>query len=302
MKEFVNEKDQLKNIEILKDNIKNGNLDAHLDFLSLFLDLQITNMKTFLIEGKPVEEYDIYKTHYPIFMDISKKAINRFDQLSCFGFNEKEIAEFKKPNPDKEELSRIILTKLGITINESIKDVKSKKEEFLEKLTEKVTAETNTKMVNLMYFSKEELNAIMNGLTDSFYLVDKLKEITDEKIKEWTILHLYADIFEVYLKILKEIYVKLTKKRIKNSEVYAFFNNNYPMLLESAKSKLRNDVNHLNYKEREKYSLDEVNNERIIITIKVLTALISRNDFIISFFNDSSQKLTEIMNSKSKTD
>ena len=143
-----------------------------------------------------------------------------------------------------------------------------------------------------MYFSNIEINRILNGITDYLKIDLKNKSSKDQELREYLSLKLYADAFEIYLKVLKEIYSKLEKVKVenkRNDKMYIFFNDNYSTLLDSTNNKLRNDVCHLNYKERGSYTLEQIDDERNIILVKALTGIIVRNIFIVDFFDESAK-------------
>ena len=292
MKEFVSEKNQLEKINEFKNILSQGGLGLALVGVSFGLHQNIGTMKNMVIEGKKIIDYEIYKTHYPIFKEIAEQTINRFDLLGAFGFPEDEILELKGEKPDKKKVSQILFDRLGIVVNEKIKDVEKKEVELLQNLSNRVTPEVNKKMVESMYFSNIEINRILNGVTDYLKIDVKNKSSKDLELKEYLSLKLYADAFEIYLKVLKEIYSKIEKvkiKEIRNDLMYEFFNENYPILLDSTNNKLRNDVCHLNYKERGDYRLEQIDDERNIILVKALTGIIVRNIFIVDFFDESAK-------------
>jgi len=103
-------------------------------------------------------------------------------------------------------------------------------------------------------------------------------------------MQLYKDAFEIYLKVLKELYSKINKvsiKSIKNDVLYDFYQNNHPELLDSTNNKLRNDVCHLNYDERGKYTREQIDEDRNDIILMAATALIAKNEFVVNFMDKS---------------
>lgn len=292
MKEFVSEKNQLDKIKQFKGILSGGGLGLALVGVSFGLHQNIETMKNIAIEGKNITKYEIYKTHFSIFKEIAEKTINRFDLLGAFGFPDDEIFELKSKNPDKKKVSQILFDRLGIVVNEKVKDIEKKEVELLKNLSNRVTPEVNKKMVESMYFSNIEINRILNGVTDYLKIDLKNKSSKDQELKEYLSLKLYADAFEIYLKVLKEIYSKFKKvkiKKIQNDKMYSFFNDKYPLLLDSTNNKLRNDVCHLKYKERGDYTLEQIDEERNIILVKALTGIIVRNIFIVDFFDESAK-------------
>ena len=292
MKEYVKESNQLDKIKQFKKIVSEGDVGLALLGISFGLHQNIETMENMIIDGKKIIEYDIYQSHEPIFKGIAEKTIDRFDLLEAFGVSPDEIIEFKKKNPDRDKVSQIMLDRFGIVINEKVKDIDKKEEEVLQNLSDRVTPEVNKKMVESMYFSNIEINRILNGIKDYLKIDVTSKSTKDIELKEYLSLKLYSDAFEVYLKVLKEIYSKFEKikvKNIDNKKMYDFFNEKYPLLLDSTNNKLRNDVCHLNYTERGNYTLEQIDEERNIILVKALTGIIVRNIFIVDFFDESSK-------------
>ncbi len=288
MKEFVNEKSQLENISDFLGNISEDNLEQILSLISFILNYNLETMKNIVLNGKKITDSSIYETHYPIFIDISKKIINRFDLLSVFGFSDDEISEFKKENRDKEKISQMLSNHFGITLDCKKEDIQKKKIEILKNIGGKVTPDVNKKIIERIYYSNDEINRILNGITDYLTMHIKNTSDKDETRREYVSLRLYADAFEIYLKVLKEIYAKFMRIKIykkNNSKMYDFFEENYPLLLDSTNNKLRNDVCHLTYKVRGDYTIKQIDEERDVILKKAITAIIARNAFLIEFFD-----------------
>lgn len=284
MKEYVTEKNQLENLKQFKNIIPITGVGIAIINLSLKLNQNIEVMKNIVIDNKKITEYELYKTHCPIFKEIAEKTINSFDLLGVFGFSDDEILGLKEKTLNKNTVSQIFSDKLGISINEKIKDKDKKEIEILQKLSDKITPNINKKLVECMYFSNVEINKIINGVTDYMKIDLKNKSSKDDKLKEYLSLKLYADVFEIYLKVLKEIYSKFEKVKIENinnSKMYDFFNTNYPILLNSTNNKLRNDVCHLNYNERGNYTVEQIDEERSIILVKTVTGILVRNIFFV---------------------
>lgn len=293
MKDYANENDQLENIEKFKSFISDGIIDFAFIQLSSFFHQTIENMKNTLIEGKKVAYYEIYNTHYPIFKEISEKTVDKFNFFEAFGFSCEEINELKKAlsgNGDKEKASEIIMDKMDIDVKDGRGNIQNKEVEVLQKVFDRVTPEINKKIVEYMYFSNEEINRIVNGINDYMEFNSKNKCNPDDRLREYVSLKLYSDAFEIYLKVLKEIYSKFYKIKIKdidNNKLYEFFDKNYPILLDSVNNRLRNDVCHLTYKVRGNYTIEQIDEERKIIFLKALTGIIVRNIFIVEFFDKS---------------
>lgn len=294
MKEYVNEKDQLEKVELFKTILSEDGIQTTFNIISLILHQNLElERNNALVEGKKIIDTEIYKTHYPLFEEIANKSIDKFDLLKIFGFKEKEILSIK--NKDKDEAPKLAL-KLGIDINDKTKNLEEKGKEVLLKIAGKVTPEVNKGLNKGMSFSNDELNRILNGMDDYFKIWDKYKLIEDQDLKDYTSLKLYVDAFEVYLKVLKEAYSKIEKvkiEKINNKKMYKFLEEKYPLLLDSTNNKLRNDVCHLTYKERGKYTTAQIDDERKVIIIKAITGILTKEAFIVGFF-DKSIKVDEI--------
>ncbi|MCK4798982.1 MAG: hypothetical protein KAT05_16535 [Spirochaetes bacterium] len=288
-KQFVKEENQLKNIERFKDILKDGGLDLALMGLSFGLHMNQDKIKSFALNGVLITDTEVYKKYLPIFLKIYSSKFDKFDLLKPFGFSEDDIQEFKVKNPDKEKVASLLNQRLGIKVDPHSKINKIKEEEVVSNITNRVNPEINKEINDSFYFAEGQINSILNGITD-YVEVDKQSDLGNDKLKDHLSMTLYSNAFEIYLKILRDIYAKEKKMSIKNVDnrkLYPYFRKNYPELLESVNNKLRNDVCHLNYDERGKYTRKQVDEARTDILFKSITALIARNEFIVSFFDES---------------
>jgi hypothetical protein len=288
-KQFVKEENQLKNIEKFKDILKEGGLDLALMGLSFGLHMNQDKVKSFALNGVIITQTEVYKKYLPIFLKIYSSKFNKFDLLKPFGFSEDDIQEFKAKNPDKEKVAGLLNQRFGIKLDPHNKINRIKEEEVVSNITNKVNSEINREINDSFYFAEGQINSILNGITD-YVEIDKQTDLGNDKLKDHLSMTLYSNAFEIYLKILRDIYAKETKTSIKNVDnrkLYPYFRKNYPKLLESVNNKLRNDVCHLNYDERGKYTREQIDEARTDILLKCMTALIARNEFIINFFDEA---------------
>lgn len=288
-KEFVKEENQLKTIERFKGILKDGGIDLALMGMSFGLHMNQDKVKSFTLNGVLITNTEVYKKYLPIFLKIYSSKFDKFDLLKPFGFNEEDIQEFKAKNPDKEKIADLLNQRFGIKLDPHSKINKIKEEEVVSNITNRVNPEINREINDSFYFAEGQINSILNGITD-YVEIDKQTDLGNDKLKDHLSMTLYGNAFEIYLKILKDIYAKENKisiKSVDNRKLYPYFRENYPELLESVNNKLRNDVCHLNYDERGKYTREQVDEARTDILLKCMTALIARNEFIINFFDES---------------
>lgn len=297
VKKFVKEENQLKTIDNFKKLLPTIDLDIILISLSLGLNMNLDKLKTFSLNNITITETEVYKKYSKIFFKIYYDNFDKFDLFKPFGFSEEELQEFRHEKPDKNKLANLLNEKFNLDIDPDSKINKINMKDFVFNMTSKVDKNTNKQLNDSIYFSVEQINIILNGITD-YVEIDKQKKEGDENLKDYLSMNLYKDVFEIYLKILKDIYAKennIKLKRVKNKLLYPYFQEKYPELLDSVNNKLRNDVCHLNYDARGEYTRDQIDKARTDILLKSVTALIARNEFIIDFF-DKSINVEEKMN------
>lgn len=148
------------------------------------------------------------------------------------------------------------------------------------------------------------MNKILNGMNDTFKMIIRNETNKDPILKDYILLNLYKDAFELYLKVIKELYGKLKNikiDKIRNKELYAYFDENYPLIFESTSNILRNDISHLNYDIRQNYSSKQIETERDIILMKFLTAMIVKFEVVLEeLLVYSLEKIEKLKKSKFK--
>jgi phosphoribosyl-ATP pyrophosphohydrolase len=311
-KKYVSEENQLKSVGEFKNMLSFLGVDLALVKLSSDFNVSQSKLKSFMLNDVCITDTEVYKKYFPIFLNIYSSNFNQFDLLKPFGFDDSDINELRSSTPDKEKVVNLISQKLGVSLKSDtkIKEIESK--EIIFSVADKVDARINQEINDLFYFAEKEINKILNGICD-YVKVDKQSDLGDDSFKNFSSMNLYKNAFEIYLKILRDIYSKensIPIDRISNSALYPFFQSNYSTLLDSVNNKLRNDISHLNYDEREYYTREEIDEVRSDILLKSVTALIARNEFIFNFFNKSTNvnnkmencinKIIDLINKKEK--
>ncbi|MBU4352661.1 MAG: hypothetical protein KJ939_06315 [Nanoarchaeota archaeon] len=301
MKEFVSTKKQLENVKEFKENLHKKGEEKTFDNLMEVMVGHITNLKNIIIAGKKVKDSEIFKTHYAYFKEINKKCIKPINLLKAFDFQDDEL-EFieNNPSPKGKELEKIQeMFKKRLSLDGPCIPV-----ELLSKLSDKLNEDSNSILVNSFSYSNEEMNKILNGMNDTFKMIIRNETNKDPILKDYILLNLYKDAFELYLKVIKELYGKLKNikiDKIRNKELYAYFDENYPLIFESTSNILRNDISHLNYDIRQNYSSKQIETERDIILMKFLTAMIVKFEVVLEeLLVYSLEKIEKLKKSKFK--
>jgi len=285
MKEFVSEESQIKQVKAFSENLKLGiDLKRLLIPIGKDLNLLIKKIKNIIINGEKIEDSKIYSSHLSIFKNIFQKNFKPKNLLKLFEIDEKNL--FNKDNTPQEKLKAIGMC---------LQDKKPTEEEIIQHLIKKVltSPKINDEINKILFCSNQELNELLNALNDYLH-IDLENENENQIIKNYVSLKLYSDAFEIFLKIIKEAYSKqigIKIKDIKNDKMYDWLEKNYPLLLESTNNKLRNDICHMNYKERGKYSLNEINEEKQIIILKAYTGIIAKYLVVIEYFDKTIEEI-----------
>lgn len=288
-KKYVNPDNQIKNIEKFKESLDAYGIDMALLGLSFAVNANHEQVKVLMINNVKVVDTEIYKKYFPIFLKLYTDNFNNMDLLGALGFTEDQIAEFSSENPDKEKLLAAFSSKLGVDFKLGEKIDEAKEKEVLKNISDKVGLKESKEMSEKMYFSEQDINRILNGITE-YVNIDAHASKSPEDLKDYLSMQLYKDAFEIYLKVLKELYSKINKvaiKTIRNDVLYDFYQNNHSELLDSTNNKLRNDVCHLNYDERGKYTREQIDEDRNDIILMASTALIAKNEFVVNFMDKS---------------
>jgi hypothetical protein len=291
MKDFANEEKQLENIKSFHDAIGEGEIDSFLSSIWFTLAINVSNLETVKINGKTITEYEIYNSHKEIYEKICSETISISNPLSALGFTNEEINALTGEEKNPDRILKIISDKYNLKIgteNSQIDESELEKKLLLN-MTANITPEMNRNLMSSIYFTNDEINRVLNGIDD--YLEIDFENKTESKptSKKYKSLKLYGDAYEIYMKILKEICLKsgVNINRTNNTNLYQFIRKKYPLLLESANKLLRNDICHLNYDEREKYSVEELDEERNIILVKAITYIVVLTNYILNYFYES---------------
>lgn len=287
----------MEKVDIFKKALGEEGFDLFLWGMSFGLKQYLETMKNVVVDGTLLKDSEIYKTHSTVFIEIARKHINADNLLDIFGIEKEQISKLKERQDNGEVIPKEdVFAVLGFSKEESANLEKgSSKEDILKPFVSKVTPEINKEIVKRMYFTNEELNILLNSIEDYNKVDVENKKNENPTTKEYMSLKLYGDAVEIYLKILKEIYSKLEKIKVKdidNRKMYKFFEDNYSILWDSPYNKLRNDVCHSNYKERGKYTLEQIDETRNIVLLKAYTGLVAKNIAVVDFF-ESSVKIDE---------
>ena len=194
-----------------------------------------------VIGGKKLIETDIYKLHFPIFTKI-------YAQL--------QPATFSK-------IIEILLSSIGPADPNNPPELTL--QGLLGAFSKNIDENINNQLVDSTFLSNKETTRILKGLIDYQSVSNQNVNNQDPMAKKAIAMDLYESAFELYLKILKDAYSKLTganpkavERGEKNKEMYDFYKANYPELMVSVDNVLRKDSAHLTYDEREKYTAEEL--------------------------------------------
>jgi hypothetical protein len=260
--------DRLKEFQ---EKILKGETEDYLFFALENLNDAVSKMKEATIDGIKITETSEYNYFYDYFLNIYKDTINNYNLLNFFNINIKKHVE-NFTNMD----------------------------DLLLKLIEETKSNFNEDTIKFFLFEPKILESILRGIKDFIEIRELTIKKNIEKEKRFMALNLYKEVFELYLKILKEIYCKKNKiNEIKsNRKLYNFYEKNYKILLDTKNRLLRNDISHVTYELRDNYSTIELLEDARIIFIKQVTALIAKVTSIISHFEENIKKILDFNNLK----
>lgn len=298
MKEFVSTERQMENVKWLNKQINSDNLEIALIEAILFYDHILLRLRNFDFGRGKVVDDSTYESHFPIFKEIFQKYFEDLDFLKLIGFNAEEIRQLKDRTAEREVYLNYFKQKLGINLLDFSDDPKRLCRELILSIIQRFDQKVIDELNKIIYFSKEETNRILNGIDE--YLKMDIKNRSDSDKERATFLseRLYGQAFEIYIRLLKIVYTRLTGKILvpgNNKPLYDFFKCNYPLLIESVNGKLRNDFFHLNFDERIYYNLERVEAERSKIFVKSITAIIALNEVISEFFEEKVEFILNFM-------
>lgn len=254
-----NQMDNLKKVSEAKDRVE---VATFLDGADAELQKSMQMIASVIIEGKALPETDAYKVYLPVFTEVYKKVYQ--NTLS---------------NAFEVVLSAIQPGDLTANLDPY---------EWTKNMAGRIDPIQNKQLTSSVYLPNDEMVRILKALEDYEYVSNKTHVEKDPKMMRYNALNLYRDGFEVYLKMLKDIYIKLNKidpKDVQNKAMYNYFNTNYPLLLDSANNHLRNDVSHLNYDEREKHTTEQLLHYANDMIARTFTAITAWNNIIIGSFS-----------------
>lgn len=257
---------QLQKLSDYKTLLDLGLGDSALVAISTYLNSLNNNLKNIIVEDKKISEYPEYESHLSIFLNIYE---NRFD---------------------KKEL----LSVLDINLNDYIEKFKNKEmkntEDLVQDIIKKINIEKLNEMNNVLSIPINKLNELLRGIEEYEKVNKDISNQQNLDTIRFLVENLYKNSFELYLKILKSCYEKITKKKkFDNLEMYNYYNAYYPLLLGSTNNLLRNDIAHVGYKEKDKYTTGQINEDKKIIIVKLFTALIAKDKWLVNFFDKSSK-------------
>ena len=77
MKTFVDEKTQRKEIEALADAVAGGLPNFYLALVPIRMREEINRARQTIINGQAAEDTEIFRTHHPIFFELSRSFMDR---------------------------------------------------------------------------------------------------------------------------------------------------------------------------------------------------------------------------------
>lgn len=260
MRDRVNIDNQLENNDMFKLALSFGMGDFVLDSLKVGIRNSLNVAGNLPVNNRPVKSYTLYKSHLKIFKEIQEKHIALNDLLPLLGI---DIEQLKA---NKEQ------------VKEAVKD----SDGFLLSLANRLDKNSLTEMNNMIGFNYTELNRILQGI-DDYKKTEETVPKLDDATKRIVLERLYVDACEAYKKVLVEMYRKIKKikdkDRVNMKELYTYYDKNYPILLKDFNRRLRNDVSHLLYNERDKYTNEKLYSESKRIFIKTVAGVMSKNHY-----------------------
>ena len=238
----------------MKDFINAKSKQAYLEDVRSKLD-SINEVYDVTIGGKRLSETSTYNSYSPIFKHIYQKLVTKV----LFTFATNAISKFSQPTGD-----------LQSNLNSVIGGLLS--------LGSQTTPEDQNRLAAELFLPNEDIDRIVRGLQDYEAESNDTYKNKNPVLRKKRAVGLYKDAYEMYQKVIRNIYLRETgadRKAIeegrKNGDVRAYFSKNYPILIESVNNALRKDDSHLNYDERDRYTADEI----MASANDVLTALIT---------------------------
>ena len=241
----------------MKDFINAKNKQTYLKDVQSKLD-SINQVYNVIIGSKKLLDTEIYRSHAPIFKDIYQKLVTK----TLFTFATNAISKFSQPTGDLQ-------TNLDPLIG------------GLLSLGSQTTPEDQNKLAASLFLPNEDTNRILRGLADYEAESNDTYKNKNPILRKKRAVGLYKDAYELYLKVIRNIYWretgsdrKLVEEGRKNGDIRAYFSKNYPMLITSVNNALRKDDSHLNYDERDRYTADEIMASANDVLVALITAIV----------------------------
>ena len=203
------------------------------------------------------EEFD---TYFPIFVEINKRNIDMKDVMGSLNLNLTKALE------SSETFGDIVASLVKQGANEK----------------------AITIMNSMLGYGNDELNRILRGVEEYNEREAELKSIQSENASMRSALSMYRDAYEIYKKILYEIYFKAKKTRKRDDNLFhKFFKEEFPALRKNFNNKLRNDEAHLVYDTRDSFSPEDIVKHSKLLLIRSMTAVVAKHEVITGLFTDS---------------
>jgi len=258
----------------LFDALQSGSLTEHLSNVAVVLEASTEQMKQTIVEGKPVSMWMDYEAHLQAFLQLHEKGFDETDFLSSI-------------NLDKDK----VIQEYGAKLKAGTFSAES----LMTDLIQKTDSQGAGKMQDALYYSKNSIERLKRTLEMHDVVNNSLPQQTNPVVKRYLLLNLYRDAFEIYLILLIELYERVTgKEKNDTSDFYDFFRA-HPPLYDKEYNKLRNDVSHILFNEREKYSDEELHKMSNNLLRKSFTCLIARNIQLINFYKKSAETITNFL-------
>jgi hypothetical protein len=272
MKERVNVDTQLGHMENFGDFMNLGFGKEYLKIALDFLNESNRKSRNSIIDGKKIQEYDLFSSHLPIFTKLHKNNLDKFELLKSLNIDlGEELAKFS----DINDLFNRLLER-------------GKNKDSIEKMNRALS------------FPNEELNRVLQAVEEYNQTISELKKVDSQFLQRKMAITLYIESYETYVRVLKETYSKIKKldcefKKINNGAMFQHFreNESTKILMDGIISLLRNDAGHLTFDERDKHTTEELFSYSRNLLVKSMTGVIAKNKIILGFFEESIQKLMD---------
>ena len=207
----------------------------------------------------------------PIFKDIYQKLISK----TLLKTTTENIFKFSVPTGDFES-----------NVNSILKGLLSSFSQSNAKDMENYSAE--------LFLPNSDIDRLLRGFKDYEAESNDTYKNRDPTLKKKRATELYKDAYEMYSKVIRNIYWRATgadRKSVeegrRNGEIRTYFSENYPKIYESLNNALRKDAAHLNYDERDKYNAEEILESANKVLTTLITAIIAQLQVYKELFEDA---------------